>query len=291
MELRRKTIDINTIEEPGSLKFLYENAFGRVLLKVATLPVFSIIAGAFLDSSLSKRFIKGFIEKNHIDMYDYGRSGSYESFNDFFTRRVREGVRPIDEDSSSLISPCDGKLTAFPLDGDRIFAVKGSRYSAADLLKDEKLADEYRGGTALVFRLTVDDYHRYCYIDDGRKGDNIHIRGVLHTVQPIALRNVPVFKHNSREYTVMDTENFGRVIQIEVGALMVGKIKNHQRVCEIKRGREKGMFLFGGSTIILLFKEGAVSIDEEILKNTEKDFETAVKMGEKIGEAGRRTQQ
>ena len=291
MELSRKTIDINTIEEPGTLKFLYENAFGRALLKIATLPVFSIIAGAFLDSSLSKRFIKGFIEKNHIDMYDYGRSGSYTSFNDFFTRKVREGVRPVDEDPDSLISPCDGKLTAFTIDGDQIFAIKGSFYSVADLLKDEELADEYREGTALVFRLTVDDYHRYCYIDDGRKDDNVHLRGRLHTVQPIALRNVPVFVQNSREYTVMDTEHFGRVIQIEVGALMVGKIKNHQRVCEIKRGREKGMFLFGGSTIILLFKEGAVNIDGEIFQNTERDLETVVKMGEKIGEAGRRTQQ
>ncbi|MBR6443875.1 MAG: phosphatidylserine decarboxylase [Firmicutes bacterium] len=290
MELKRETVDINAINEPASLKFLYENAFGRILLKVATFPVFSIIAGAFLDSNLSKRFVKGFAEKNHIDMHDYSRVRNYESFNEFFTRRVREGVRPIDENAGALISPCDGKLTAFHIDEDRVFEIKRSRYNTADLLKDEKLAEEYSGGTALIFRLTVDDYHRYCYIDNGRKGDNIHIRGRLHTVQPIALRNAPVFVQNSREYTVMDTENFGRVIQIEVGALMVGKIKNHQRVCEMKKGREKGMFLFGGSTIILLLKEGAAEIDQEIFDNTENDLETVVKMGEKIGEAGNRRQ-
>ena len=289
MGLDRKTIDINTIEEPASLKFLYENPFGRILLKVATLPVFSVIAGAFLDSGLSKGFIKGFIEKNRIDMYDYGRSGSYKSFNDFFTREIRENARVIDGDPYSLISPCDGKLTAFHIDDERIFDIKGSRYSVRDLLRSKQLAEEFGGGTALIFRLTVDDYHRYCYIDDGKKDDNIHIKGRLHTVQPIALRNTPVFVENSREYTVMDTEHFGRVIQMEVGALMVGKIKNHQRVCETKRGREKGMFLFGGSTIILLLKEGAARIDEEIFENTENDLETVVKMGEKIGEAsGRR---
>ena len=287
----RTTIDINTIEEPASLRFLYENSFGRFLLKIITFPLFSKIAGAFLSSGLSKIFIKGFIEKNRIDMYDYGRAGAYRSFNDFFTRKIREGARPVDSDPDSFISPCDGKLTAFPIDDERIFDIKGSRYSVSDLLDDRQLAAEFSGGTALVFRLTVDDYHRYCYIDDGKKDDNIHIRGRLHTVQPIALRNTPVFVQNSREYTIMDTDNFGRAAQIEVGALMVGKIKNHQRVCEIKRGREKGMFLFGGSTIILLLKKGAARIDEEIFDNTANDLETVVKMGEKIGEASNGAEQ
>ena len=282
---------MDTLQVSGLLRFLYENPAGRFLLKIITLPVFSKIAGVFMSSSLSRPFIKGFIRKNDIDMHDYGRVGSYGTFNEFFTRKIRENARPVDLRPEALIAPCDGRLTAFPIDDETVFSIKNSTYSVADLVNDGDLAKSYRGGTALVSRLCVDDYHRYCYVDDGSKGDNIHIRGRLHTVQPIALRNDPVFVQNSREYTVMDTENFGRVTQIEVGALMVGKIRNYQRVCDIKKGREKGMFLFGGSTIILLLSKDAALIDEEFFENTENGSETLVKMGEKIGTANNRQNQ
>lgn len=280
-----QTVDISKIEEGGFLNFLYTSAAGRILLKVAVLTVWSKLVGYFMDSGLSKSLIKKFIEKNGIDMHDYGRVGTYGTFNEFFTRRVRKSARPVDQDHKALIAPCDGKLTAYKLDEGTILRIKGSFYSLADVLKNDGLASMYRGGCALIFRLTVDDCHRYCYIDWGKKGDNHHIKGILHTVRPIAFRHDNVYKRNAREYTVMDTLNFGQVTQMEVGAMMVGQIKNHQRICEIKRGREKGMFLYGGSTIILLLEEGKVVIDDEIMTNTENGFETIVKMGEKIGEA------
>ena len=79
-----------------------------------------------------------------------------------------------------------------------------------------------------MFRLTVEDYHRYFYIDGGSKGENVFIEGRLHTVQPIALEHRRVFTENCREYTVLHTENFGDVTQVEVGAMMVGRIVNNQ---------------------------------------------------------------
>ena len=134
---------------------------------------------------------------------------------------------------------------------------------------------------ALVFRLCVDDYHRYSYIDSGYQEENNHIKGVLHTVRPIATNNLNVFTQNEREWVVLHTKNFGDVIEIEVGALMVGKIVNEHSNYEFRKGEEKGYFKFGASTIILIINN--IDIDDDILLNSANDIETIVKLGEKIG--------
>ena len=146
-----------------------------------------------------------------------------------------------------------------------------------------KIAEKYADGVCLVFRLCVNHYHRYIYVDNGSKGENVFIGGKLHTVRPIALETLPVFIRNCREYTVMQTENFGDVTQIEVGALLVGKILNHHGACNIQRGEEKGTFLYGGSTVILLLQKDAANVDEKYFAATEEGNETDVKMGQVIG--------
>jgi phosphatidylserine decarboxylase len=151
------------------------------------------------------------------------------------------------------------------------------------LINNEELAAEYIGGICLIFRLTVDDYHRYCYFDNGTKGNNTFIKGVLHTVNPIALGKYNIYKRNSREYTVLETENFGKAVQDEVGALLVGRIKNLHQTHTFKRGEEKGMFEFGGSTVVLLLKNNTAVIDDDIINNTKANIETVVRMGEVIG--------
>lgn len=161
--------------------------------------------------------------------------------------------------------------------------LKHTDYTVASLLKNKQLAEQFAGGYALVFRLTVDDYHRYSYVADGTKGKNVFIPGVLHTVNPIANDYYPIYKENSREYTILHTKAFGDMIQMEVGALLVGKIVNHHGASEIFRGQEKGYFQFGGSTVVLLVKADAVEIDEDILENSAAGIETVVKLGEKIG--------
>ena len=98
-----------------------------------------------------------------------------------------------------------------------MFQIKGSRYSLPDLLGGQENATRYANGLCLVFRLCVDDYHRYCYIDWGVKGENHFLPGILHTVRPIALASCPVFIQNSREYTVLETEHFGAVTQVGGG--------------------------------------------------------------------------
>ena len=106
---------------------------------------------------------------------------------------------------------------------------------------------------------------------------------MLYTVRPIALEKYNIYKQNSREYTILETENFGDIVQIEVGATMVGRIKNHHEKYEFTKGEEKGMFLFGGSTIVLLIEKNKVEIDQEIIDNTNNNYETIVKLGTKIG--------
>lgn len=281
MEVKR-TIDLKTLPQDKSLKFLYKNSFGRIILKVITLPFVSSLVGAYMNSGLSKGRIDKFIMTNGINMEDYEKA-EFKSFNEFFTRKIKAEKRPFPKEKSVLFSPCDGKLSAYKISKDTVLPVKGSSYTISQLLDNPDLAKEYEGGSCLVFRLAVDDYHRYCYIDDGTKTDNVKIKGKLHTVQPIALNMMPVFVQNSREYTVLHTENFGDVVQVEVGALCVGKIKNHHGSGKITAGQEKGMFLFGGSTIILLIHKDEAEIQQEFFKNTENSLETIVKMGEPIG--------
>ena len=121
-----------------------------------------------------------------------------------------------------LISPCDGKVTVCPIQRDGLFLIKQTQYTVRSLLKDEKLAKRYEGGTAYIIRLTVDDYHRYCYVADGVKSAQRKIRGVFHTVNPVANDYAPIYKMNTREYCLVQTEELGTVLQMEVGALMVG---------------------------------------------------------------------
>lgn len=287
--MRQKTrngvLTVGTDEQDLILGALYGCAAGRLLLKPLTAPWLSKLAGRFLSTKASKIFIEPFIRSNVINMLEYERV-EYGSFNDFFSRRIRPGARPVDMDPEHLISPADSKLTALPITENGRFTLKHTEYTVGSLLKDPALASGYVGGWALIFRLTVDDYHRYCYAFDAEKGENVVIPGRLHTVNPIANDFFPIYKENAREYTILRTERFGDVIAMEVGALLVGKIVNHHGAATVRRGQEKGYFQFGGSTVVLLLKKDTAVLDSDILENSRQGIETVVKFGEKIGIAG-----
>lgn len=264
------------------LSLLYGSAFGRILLKPLIRPEISKLAGNFLSTKLSCILIKPFIRNNNIDMTQF-ENVKYQSYNDFFSRKIREGARSIDTKATHFISPCDSKLTVLPITEDTRFTLKHTNYSVASLLKNGELAREYSGGYAFIFRLTVDDYHRYCYVDDGIKEGNIRIPGKFHTVNPIANDYFPIYKENTREYSILHSKHFGEIIMMEVGALLVGKIVNHHQESKVQRGQEKGFFQFGGSTVVLLTKADKVKVDKDILENSKDGIETIVKYGEKIG--------
>ncbi len=265
------------------LKKLYGSVSGRCALKILTKPVISELAGIFLDSKLSTFLINPFIKANNLDMSEYAQGVQYKSYNDFFTREIKSEYRPIDNNSQVFISPCDGRISIYDINEDSSFLIKDTLYNVETITKSKKASNIYKNGKFVIIRLCVDNYHRYCYLDNGHKTKNKAIAGVLHTVNPIANDYFEIYKENSRECSVLYTENFGRVMQIEVGALMVGRIKNYDEEGSIIKGTPKGKFEFGGSTICLLVEKDKVIFDKDIIENTNNGYETAIKMGEQIG--------
>lgn len=264
------------------LKKLYGTETGRKALKLFVQPAVSKAGGRFLDSKLSIPFVSPFIDRNDISMDEY-EDVDYESFNHFFTRRIKEGERVFAKEAELLCSPCDARLSLYPVTEDGLFTVKNTEYTLESLVRSKKLADRYLGGTLCVFRLTVEDYHHYAYIDEGIKTKNYKIPGVFHTVNPLANEQYSVYTENAREFSILKSRNFGNVLMMEVGALFVGRIVNHHEKMEVQRGMEKGYFEFGGSTVILVFEKGKAVLAEDIIKNNQEGFETVVKMGEVIG--------
>lgn len=270
------------MNESLPLRFLYRTAPGRGVLKLLIHPGLSRLAGWFLSTGISRLAIPYFIRKNHISLDGIAvPSRGFSSFNDFFSRKYAKSPG-FDLTPRHLCSPCDGLLSCFPIGGDSRFVVKHSVYSLYDLLDSRTLADSFQGGTALIFRLTPTHYHRYHFVDDGVIVNRRTIPGVLHCVRPIAAEQFPVFIQNSREYAVLETTHFGTMVQMEVGALMVGKICNDPHPPRCFRGEEKGHFAFGGSTIILLFQKDQIALTDEILAALQEQEEYPVTLGQWI---------
>lgn len=261
-----------------SLKFLYNTVIGRVLLKAFFCRgIYSKINGAFMRSPLSARRIEPFIQKYNVDIGGCERT-DFGSFDDFFTRKY-----PFKTDCApdELIAPCCGRLSVYPVSDGLTLKIKGSAYTLPELVGERFDVSEYRGGLCLVYRLAVEDCHRYVFCDKGEIVRSEEIKGVLHTVRPIS-EKYRVFARNHRVCTLLRTEHFGDVIQTEAGALQVGRITNHD-VSHFSRMEEKGFFSYGGSTIIQLFKRNAISVDGDIQRLSESEIEVLVKTGDKVG--------
>ena len=264
----------------GAIRFVYGTLFGRLLAKgLLCRPFVSELYGLWQRSPLSRGKVKKFMEEYHISVEDCTET-SFPNFNAFFTRQRKEqGDRTLPHELPAI---ADSKLSALPIGRNSRFRIKDVPYKLQDLLDSENLAREYEGGLCLIFRLSPDDYHRYAFPDRGTAEETVEIPGVLHTVNPIA-GSMAVYRRNTRHYTILHTEHFGQLIQMEVGALLVGKICNHKKL-SFKKLEEKGYFAYGGSTVILLCKKDTVQIDADILEYSARGIETKVRLGERIGE-------
>ena len=264
------------------IKFLYGTVSGRTMLKILVAPRVSELAARFLTSRYSAWLIPSFIRKNKIEMSRYViPPGGYRSFNDFFTRKLKEEYRV--RNGGMLICPCDGLLTVSKIDDDLTFSIKHTEYSIRELLGNEALAAEYDGGTAYVFRLTPAHYHRYVFCTTGVLLGRKRIRGILHSVQPICHEKTKVFVQNTREYVVIKNQILGKVVQMEIGALLVGKISNQKRKKQefVRGGQEKGYFEYGGSSIVVLTKKDA-ELPENLLHRDAIGTELPVMAGETL---------
>ncbi len=267
------------------LVWLYYNPIGEATLwTLAKRKLVSAIYGAMMDRSSSVKKIHPFIEDFDIDM-SVVQKQEFNSFNDFFTRKLKHDARPIDTSSTIVVSPADGKILAYADISNSNFIIKGHRFDVSSFLDNPDLAQKYHDGVLLIIRLAPADYHRFHFPVGGNVSPNKMIDGEYYSVNPFALRKkAEIFCLNKREYTILSNPLFGDIVMAEVGATMVGSIEQTFKGSSVNKGEEKGYFKFGGSTIVLLFKKGKIQIDEDLLINTAKGYETTVKMGERIGE-------
>lgn len=271
------------MKESAAIRFLYGTCPGRACLKLLVAPSLSRLCAKVLSSAVSAPFVGAFIRKNGIELDRYVvPKGGYRSFNDFFTRKQKDEYAL--KTGAPLVSPCDGLLSVSDIDSDSVFSIKNSRYSLAGLLRSKKLAAAFCGGSALIFRLTPAHYHRYNFCADADVAAVRRIHGVLHCVRPLALEKFPVFTENSREYVVMKNKELGRIVQMEVGAMLVGKISNHTLPglpANVSAAEEKGYFEYGGSTIIVLLKK-RIRLSSDIATRKKEGDEIPVRIGEAL---------
>lgn len=286
----RRTGEIRSeiVYEKWFMDRFYGTRWGRWITSLLLAPrPFSRLYGWTQRRPGTRRKIAPFVERYGIDPTESEQPpAAYPSFADFFARRIRPERRPIDPDPGALIAPADGRLLHFPVRQGRVYPVKGARFALGELAPGTRALSRFDGGTCLILRLAPSDYHRFCYVDDAVQSPVHVVPGGLHSVSPLALRHgLRVFPGNHRHHCTLETRSFGLVLQIEVGALTVGSIRQrHPDGGRVRRGEEKGWFELGGSTLILVFESGRAEVDEDILEQSRAGIETLVRLGEAIGQ-------
>jgi len=284
----RATGQIKTeqVEAGGWLYWLYNNPVGELSLNAVVKRKFaSEWYGKKMNKPGSASKIAPFVKKYHIDLNDFQKK-DYNSFNDFFIRKLKPGARKIDTNQNVVISPGDGKILAYENVENQDFIVKGYRMNLRSFLRNDSLAKIYSDGSLILLRLCPYDYHRFHYPVSGTLSPVVRIKGDYYSVNPIALQqDIRIFCENKREYQMISSKKFGHVLMAEIGATFVGSIVQTHRGDTAVKGGEAGYFKFGGSSVILLFQKGKISIDTDLLENTRHHLETQVKMGEPVGKA------
>lgn len=167
---------------------------------------------------------------------------------------------------------------------DHRFPVKGQFLTATNLLENAELASEFIGGPILICRLCPIDYHHFHFPDTGKILKRYRVHGDYHSVNVYALKQKDdVFCVNEREISILETENFGKLAYIEVGAMCVGKIiQANPKKKSFKKGDRKGHFEFGASTLIILGQKGKWSVSKDILKHSNVNRESYIKLGDEV---------
>lgn len=266
------------------LNWLYHNPVGEATLwAIAKRKIVSSVYGDMMEKPSSSDKIQPFIEEYGVDI-SIAQEQNFNSFNEFFIRKLKRQARPIIQDSLAVASPADGKVLAYENINNSDFYIKGVRFNVESFLNNSELAKKYKNGSMIVFRLAPPDYHRYHFPVSGKVPQaNTKIDGDYYSVNPLALREkAEIFWLNKREYGIIESPVFGNVVMVEVGATMVGSMLQSYSGTSIKKGDEKGYFKFGGSTVVLLFEKDKMKIDQDLLRNTSNSLETTIKMGEQI---------
>ncbi|NUM88572.1 MAG: phosphatidylserine decarboxylase [Bdellovibrionales bacterium] len=256
----------------------------RITDAILVNPLLSRAYGAIQSSSLSRKKIPTFAKEFGVDMTLFEDPG-FRSFNEFFIRKFRPGVRHFESAQRLMPAPAEARYFAWESHSQRQhFPIKNLELNPAAILG--RPCHEFEGGPVLVARLCPVDYHRFHYPDSGETVGQWHVKGVLHSVNPEALRaKSRIFAINERQVSLLKTEAFGLLAYVEVGALCVGRIVQSHKGKFFRRGDEKGYFLFGGSTVILFGELGRWKPSADLLQHTARGMETLVELGTPVAEA------
>ncbi len=270
----------------------------QYLLPKRALTAFAGLVASSRGARWSTGLIRWFVGKYGVDMSEAANPdiASYASFNDFFTRALKPGARPLA--SADLICPVDGTISQFgAIEQDRIFQAKGHHYSTTALIGgDAALAAQFEDGHFATLYLSPKDYHRIHMPCDGRLTRMIHVPGSLFSVNPATARGVPgLFARNERVVCVFESRR-GPLVLVLVGATVVGSMATvwhgvvspprggavrewHYRDQDVRlaQGNEMGRFLLG-STVVLLFPKGPIRF------NTEWQPGGAIRLGQKMAD-------
>ena len=278
---------VESVMGDGALRFAYETLLGRTLWPVLFGSKFlSALLGRRYDSPKSRKDIRSLAaipgcraEEAEKPLAEYG------SFNEFFTRRLKPGARPLGE---GVVSPADGRLMLYlDADADRPFPLKGATRNLREVFGPGDAPTVAGRCDIAVIRLAPVDYHRFHFPCDCRTpGPARVVPGKYHSVNPIALlRHPDVYADNERQILRCETA-FGPLWMVDVGAFGVGTIVQTYRGERHAKGDEKGYFKFGGSTVIMVAPAGALVFDGDLVANSAAGLETRVKFGERIAGMG-----
>ncbi|OCF30786.1 phosphatidylserine decarboxylase [Kwoniella heveanensis BCC8398] len=275
------------------IRVLYKGAKGSMHGAKARrlLKSLSVKQGLKYDAPSSAVDIPAFIAFHNLDVNEIlDPLDSFKNFNEFFYRKLKPDARPVEEpgNDSRLVSCADCRMMAFETvhEATQIW-IKGREFTVGRLLGPNyrDVADRYEGGALAIFRLAPQDYHRFHSPVKGKIGKMTMIDGEYYTVNPQAIRTtLDVYGENVRKIVPIQSDEFGLVMTVWVGAMMVGSILTTvEEGQEVNRADELGYFAFGGSTIVCLFEKGALKWDEDLLQNGRASIETLVRMGMGIG--------
>jgi phosphatidylserine decarboxylase len=274
------------------LRFAYGNPVGLLSVWLfAKRSLFSWHYGRKMNDRRSDMLIYKFIADYDIKASEFAKSAfEFKTFNEFFHRALKPESRPIAPGDDIAVFPADGRHLAFPdVDKAEGFYVKGAKFTLEELLGDPKLAVQFAGGSMLISRLCPSDYHRFHFPVAGVPSEPRPVKGSLYSVNPIALRrNIKYLVRNKRFVTLIESDAFGTVAMLEVGATNVGSIvESFVEGRPVAKGEEKGMFAFGGSCVISIFARNRIVFDADIVEESARFVETYARMGDRLGEAPR----
>ncbi|RAL14151.1 putative phosphatidylserine decarboxylase [Aspergillus homomorphus CBS 101889] len=243
----------------------------------------------------SRNQIASFIDFYHINMSEFTPSdiNEYGTFEEFFVRAHHPSARPIFEPDNprAAVVVADSRVVAYEAVAlSKTIWIKGNDFSITNLVMDRHLGPKFADGPVASFRLSPQDYHRYHSPVSGTVRLFRSMPGDYYEVDPIALRSrVDILTRNARDYVVIDSEEFGEVLFVAIGAAQVGTVQIHERFqqpgAKIAKGEELGYFQFGGSSIIVAFQRGRIVFDEDLLRASKNAIATDVEVGMSLGRA------